>query len=180
MNRWTGLVAGLLILVTVATTTAEEAPLSFRLGLSRTHNADHDSVLVVATVLNTRPSALKTWGLLDYSGRYKPSAETYVRWSAIRDSSLAAATRPILRDVYTRLPSLSLIPRSWSTSLRAITLQPGEAFSDTLLIVFYKSDFDRWPGYFDVTGEFLMGAGPDTAGAVRLGRSDLRIAIPVP
>ena len=99
------------------TAIAKEGGLAFRLGLSRTHNADHDTILVVATIQNISSHPLSTWGLVDYSGGYKPSAETYIRWRALCDSLLAAASGPHYRDICPMLPRFGLIPRSWRTPL---------------------------------------------------------------
>src|SRR5690242_6974246 len=63
---------------------AEGRSLAFRLDISRTHHSDHDTILVVSTARNAGHSALSAWGLFDYRGGYKPSAETFERWRAIR------------------------------------------------------------------------------------------------
>lgn len=170
-----------LLLQVFATAPSEGVPLAFRLGVSRTHHAAPDTVFIVATATNTGATVFKTWGFFDFSGGYRASSETVDRWRAIRDSSLAAATGPHYRDVSPRLPTIFLISKLFTGEpLKSISLAPRESYSDTLRLQFWGFEYDQWPGYFDISGEFIMGAGPDTAGIVRLGKRDLRIAIPVP
>jgi hypothetical protein len=149
--------------------------------VSRSHRTVPDTVLVIATATNTGSTTFKGWAMFDFYGDYKASSETFDRWRAIRDSSLATASKPIVRDVYPRLPAFVLIPKVYTGEpLKEITLAPREAYSDTLRLEFWGFDFERWPGYIDVSGELLIGASPDTAGVVRLGKHELRVAIPGP
>jgi hypothetical protein len=159
---------------------APDASLEFRLGVSRTHHAVPDTILVVATATNTSPKAFRTWGLFDFSGGYKASEETHDRWRTLRDALNAAAIGPHFRCHSPRLPTVFVVPRIMGERLRRIALAPGESYSDTLRFQHWDSEFEPRPGYIEISGEFIMGTGPDTAGAVRLGKRDLRIAIPVP
>lgn len=171
-------VAGLILqLFTTAPTGVES--LSF--GLSRTHHAADETILVVATVTNNGTSTLKTWGLFDFHGGYKPTPATFDRWRAIRDSSIAAAPKPSFRCTYPSLPVYIVIPRAFTgTPLAEIVLALHESYSDTLRLGSPGPEYELWPGYLVVSGEFLMGTSPDTTGALRLGRRELRIALPVP
>jgi hypothetical protein len=156
--------------------TVDEAAVAFSLATTRIHQSNHDTLLVVATIVNRSNSTLNAWGLFDYLGHYEPAAATHDRWKASRDSLYAAGgTHP------PRLPFFILLSRvEAGERLKKIRLAPRATQSDTLRVVLYPSDFERWPGFITVSGEFLSGHAPDTVGAVRMGRSDLRIAIPVP
>jgi hypothetical protein len=122
---------------------------------------------------------------LKFSGTYRPSAETQIRWQTACDSALAVAGSfdgGRMRDPCPRLPVyLVVAPSPVSVLLEEIALPPGETYSDTLRLGVYRPDFEEWPGYLELAGEFLVGRGPrDGRSATRLGKRQLAIAIPLP
>jgi hypothetical protein len=157
-------------------------PLAFHLSLNRLSTGD----LVVATATNVGTREIDMWGKFAYLGGYQPSAGTERHYGAIRDSMIRAAASKTngapSRDGCQRPPTYYILSALLdSEPLKRIVLRPGEAYSDTLELTYYRLDFVDWPGYIDLTCEFFMGArSDDVAGAIRIRKPNLRIAVPVP
>lgn len=157
---------------------------SFSLQFSRTHQANGDSAVVIATVLNRSSTAFETWGRFEFWGGYKESAETALRMKARADSVQNArkgsAAQRHFRADGPRPPGVYLVPSL--KPLHHLKLKPLESYSDTLKLSLTRQEFSGWlPGYFEVTATFITGtASTKWEEAYSTGGKELRIAIPIP
>jgi hypothetical protein len=162
----------------------QENQLTFHLDVTRFNRGERDSVIVVATAVNSGSKDLRIWADFEFSGTYTPSAQTVKRFDAIRDS--IRATEVTDSGIHhrcrgPRLPFYVVVPNLPSDPLQMTVLRAGESISDTLKCDVYLPDFRQWPGYIELAAWLRIGQNRKGRGTgIQVGSREMRAAIPVP